>query len=67
MSALDVRERERLVNTVVLCSMVGLIMALAVATVMIYEEASSDRPQSAGTPSERGQLHAETPTERLRE
>lgn len=41
MSRLDVKERERLANTLVLCSLVGLVMALAVATVMVYEESSS--------------------------
>ena len=64
---MDMRERERLINTVILCGMVGLILALAVATVMVYEESSADHPQPAGTPHDRGQLHAETTTERSRE
>ena len=64
MSRLEVRERERLVNTLVLCGVVGLVMALAVATVMVYEESSSAYPQSAGTPDDRGQTHTETTTER---
>lgn len=63
MSRLEVRERERLVNRVVLCGMVGLVMALVVATVMVYEESSADHPQPAGTPHDRGRLHAETTAE----
>ncbi len=63
MSRLELRERERLVTTVVLCSVVGLIMALVVATVMVYEESSADHPQPAGTPHDPGQLHAETTAE----
>ena len=66
MSRVDVRERERLLNTVLLCSMVGLIVALAVATLLVYEESPADRSQKAAAPKERGQRHLEqTPMARL--
>lgn len=42
MTPQELRERERLINTIIFCGMVGLILALAVATAMVYEESSAD-------------------------
>ncbi len=67
MSRLEMRERERLVNTVVLCSVVGLVLALAVATVVVYDEPSADRPQTARTSNDRAQPPTESTMERPRE
>ncbi len=53
MSPLEERERERLVKTAVLWSSVGILMALAVATVLVYEEAPVDRHQTAAIPNDR--------------
>ena len=67
MSRLEMRERERRANTVVLCGVVGLVMALAVATIMVYLRSSADHPQTARTPNDRAQLPTETTTERPHE
>jgi len=67
MSRLDMMEAERTVKTVVLCIMVGLLMGLLVATVIVYEEASPDHPQTAGIPKDRAPQLAETTTRRPHE
>lgn len=46
--------------------LVGLIMALGLATVLVYKEPLFDRHQSAGMPHDRAQLQAATTTERPR-
>ena len=62
MSTVEMKERERLINTVVLCGGLGLLMAIAVATVLVYEESPAERLKPAKISNDRGQLQAEERT-----
>ena len=62
MSTVEMKERERHINTVVLCGGLGLLMAIAVATVLVYEESPAERLQPARISNDREQLQAEEKT-----
>lgn len=67
MSRRGTKDRERFVNTVVLWGLLGLVMALAVATGIAYEGSASDHPQPGGTPEDRGQPRPAADRERPHE